>query len=115
MNKKIFLLLAAGLVVCIGALSSCGISAPSPEEVMEKITANDKLEVADYQTMLDYLEDFVDAGEASENSYEAGQQVAQEYPYFMAFANKLDQAPDELTQEMAYKDVMKRFILLMSR
>lgn len=100
-------LLAVGLYACS--------SAPTPDEVVEKINAGQQLDESDYQTMLDYLEDFVEAGEASANSYGSGREVGSKYPYFMVFAMHLDNAPASIESTDQYEDVLTRFIILMNR
>lgn len=82
---------------------------------MSKITAREELEIADYETMLDYIEEFVEVGEDSPNDYESGQEVARAYPYFLRFYNTLDFAPAEMQKDSRYQNVRQRFIILMNR
>lgn len=80
---------------------------------MQKINSGETLEEGDYYTMLDYMEDFVEDGEASDGSYEAGQELGQEYPYIMVFAIKLDNVPEEISTDPRYEDVCERFLRIM--
>lgn len=59
----------------------------SADDVIAKINNGEKLESADYETMLDYLVDFCDTGEMTANDYESGRSVGEEYPYFMTFCS----------------------------
>lgn len=115
MKRKIFLTLGILLSVCLLQFASCssGDSNPSPEEVMQKINSGQTLDNADYYAMLDYLEEFVERGESGDGSYEDGQAIGHEYPYFMAFAIQLDNAPAEIANDSHYKNVVERFLQVM--
>ncbi len=82
---------------------------------MEKIDSSEQLEITDYETMLDYIEEFVEMGERSDGSYESGQEAARRYPYFMTFANQMEYAPDEVQNSQHFQDVMIRYVIMMSR
>ena len=116
MRKLTKMIMALAISACMGALVACSsLSQPSPNEVIEKIQSGEKLENADYETMLDYLEEFVEVGEASPNDYESGQEIAREYPYFLQFANNVVSAPKEIKNGSRYNNIMRRYILLMNR
>ncbi|MDE7431585.1 MAG: hypothetical protein K2N34_06705 [Lachnospiraceae bacterium] len=81
MKKTIKSIMAFAMTICLSIMVGCsGIGQPSPEEVMDKINSREKLEMEDYETILDYVEEFVEVGEASPNNYESGQEVARAYP-----------------------------------
>ncbi len=113
-TAKSIIALAASLFICVMAACS-GVTQPSPQDVAVKIQTGEKLEESDYETMLDYLKEFVEVGEESPNDYESGQAVAREYPYFMKFADKVVYAPANIKNGERYKDVMQRYIILMNR
>ncbi len=118
MKKSTKSIMAFAMSVCLGILVACSgtaLTQPSPDEVMNKITSRQKLEMADYETMLDYVEEFVEVGEDSPNDYESGQEVARAYPYFLRFYNTLDFAPAEMQKDSRYKNVRQRFVILMNR
>lgn len=103
-------------IACMSVFGSCsGTHQPSVNEVCVKVNNGDQLETADYEVMLDYLEEFVEVGEASTNDYESGQEVARQFPYFMQFAGKLDNAPSEIKNSERYRDISSRFAILMNR
>ncbi len=96
-------------------ISCSQMAQPSADEVMAKMQSGENLEVADYNTMLDYLEVFCDAGEMSDSDYESGRMIGEQYPYFMSFTMALDNAPQEVRNEERFSDIQKRFMNLMSR
>lgn len=113
MKKSIKLIMAFAISVTLGILTSC--SQPSADEVVYKINSGEQLEMPDYETMLDYLEEFVEVGENSPNDYESGQELGRMYPYFMQFAFKLDDAPQEMKDSDRYNNICRRFSTLMRR
>lgn len=136
MNKRKILATTLSFALCGAVFSSCGssdssgaseggeaveitesssaTSLPDPDEVMTKINTGAQLSDADYQLMLLYLEEVVEEGEASDHSYESGQETAGRYPYFMSFANELNSAPEAFRQSEDYKNIMRRFRILLS-
>lgn len=116
MRKLTKMIVAFAFAACVGAVVACSsLSQPSPEEVVEKIQSGQKLENADFETMLDYLEEFVEVGEMLPNDYESGQEIAREYPYFLQFATKVVDAPEEIKNGDRYNNVMRRYIILMNQ
>lgn len=116
MKKLTKMIVALAISVFLGTLASCsGISQPSADEVAVKIQSGEKLETVDYETMLDYLEEFVEVGENSPNDYESGQEIAREYPLFLQFANNIIDAPEDIKNSDRYNNVMRRYIILMNR
>ncbi len=116
MRKTVKSIMAVAASLFIGAMVACsGVGQPSPQDVAEKIETGEKLEEADYETMLDYLEEFVEVGEDSPNDYESGQAVAREYPYFLKFADKVVYAPANIKNGERYREIMQRYIILMNR
>lgn len=112
--SKLFKFAMVTLVAFL-AISCSGITQPSADEVMDKINNSEQLEAADYETILDYLEEFCDDGETRDNTYEEGQALGTEHPYFLPFALVLDNAPQEVKDEPRYKEITKRFLVLMNR
>lgn len=94
---------------------ACGLTQPTPDDVAEKILNGETLESDDYATMQDYLNNFCDEGEDSDNTYEAAQEVARKYPYFMTFALKLENAPSDVKDDLDISNTLNRFMLLMNR
>lgn len=116
MKKSIKLIMAFAISVTFGILASCSSNyQPSADEVVYKIKSGEQLEMPDYETMLDYLEEFVEVGEDSPNDYESGQELGRMFPYFMQFAFKLDDAPQEMKDSDRYNNICRRFSILMSR
>ncbi|MBD5287259.1 MAG: hypothetical protein HDR47_00825 [Bacteroides sp.] len=116
MRKLSKMIMALAISASMGLIVSCSdFSQPSPDEVVEKIQAGKQLEDVDYETMLDYLEEFVEVGEASPKDYEAGQELAREYPYFLQFANKVVYAPEDIKNGERYNNIMRRYIYLMQQ
>ena len=107
------LLTAIMLSMFMGVMISCS-GKPSPDDVMSKINSHEQLETADYETMLDYLEEFIELGEENPYDYEAGQEASKQYPYFMTFIVNLDNAPSEVKSSEQYKDVTRRFSRLIN-
>ncbi len=120
MTKKFLTYLkAVAIFSLIASSSGCNDSKtserPTPDEVMNKISNRTTLEVADYETILDYLDDFIEDGENSDGSSEAGAELGKSYPYFIYFAFSLDDAPAEVQESEQYKDVALRFKKLMNK
>ena len=118
--KKIKLLCLCLLMVMGCTITSCSsIVNPDPEEVMEKINSGEALDEADYATMVDYINDFCDEADASDGSYEAGQEAVERYPYFMAFgltlANAVETTPDEIGDKAEAKNAVNRLMNVMNR
>ena len=111
--KKLFYLFV--IVFTTIGITACSEVLPSPSEVANKINNGQQLDIEDYHTMVDYLENFCDAGEESDNTYESGAEVAREHPYFMMFALQLDNAPEEIKNSSQYQNVRRRFFSLMQR
>ena len=112
MKKLIYLFV---ITIAAIAITACSDGLPSPSEVSNKIDNGQQLDIADYHTMVDYLEKFCDAGEESSNNYESGAELAREYPYFMKFALQLDNPPVEIKNSSEYQNVRQRFFSLMQR
>lgn len=91
---------------------SCSLTLPSADDVYAKIMSGESLDDEDYESMIEYLDEFCDAGEDSPNTYEAGQEIGDEYPYFITFAIALDSAPESIKDSDDYKEVTERFAKL---
>lgn len=115
---KISRIIRTSLVILVSVFTlSCSNAkgGPSADDVIAKINNGEKLESADYETMLDYLVDFCDTGEMTANDYESGRSVGEEYPYFMTFAVALDDAPQDIKESERYSKTVNRFVRLMNR
>lgn len=88
---------------------------PSADEVMGKIRNGETLESADYETILDYIEEFCNVGEAMDKTSENGRLLGQEYPYFFTFALYMDKAPQEIREQERFSEIKTRFLNLMDR
>ncbi|MBD5205101.1 MAG: hypothetical protein HDS84_01825 [Bacteroidales bacterium] len=116
-----FKLIIFCVIIAIGcsATSCSSITYPSPEEVMSKINTGEALDEADYETMVDYINDFCDEADYSDGSYEAGREAGERYPYFLTFtmtlANAVDNIPDKVGDKQEATAAVKRMMKVMGR
>ncbi len=114
--KKFFSLMFALVIASCAICTSCsGIGDPDPEEVMQKINSGEKLDEGDYNTMIDYINDFCDEGEYSDGSYESGYELGQQYPYFMAFGLRLEQAVNSHSDELENPSAARKAVSRLQR
>lgn len=104
--KKIVITLCTVLVLT--ALAACNMFGPSPDEVRQKIENSETLTREDYNTIIDYLDDFTDAQAKAGDSSEAWTKVNEDYPLWMTFAFSLAMAPRDIRETKEYQDLYKK-------
>lgn len=105
--RSLFMRIIA-VMACVLIMAACGQKVPTPEEVSNRITANDNLTEADYAQMIDYCGkyakdaqpyfDIINAqpNDTTAESVRATDQLASlygSYPYLDQFRNVLAQTP----------------------